>query len=262
MKNNGGTFEFGTIAGLILGLVSIFGSFLLEGGTLGALILIPAMMIVFGGTIATAMIGSPAKIFFRIPKLIKLALIPPKYDIVGTIEAIVNYAVVARKDGILALEKEVNNVSHPFLKKILRLAIDGTDPETIREIADVEISYIEERHNANAGVFTKMGGYAPTMGIIGTVMGLISTLANAGEDPNVLIRHIASAFIATLWGVFSANIIYLPIADRLKSIHAEEKILLEIIVEGVLAIQAGEVPSIIKTKLYSMLPISEQAAED
>jgi chemotaxis protein MotA len=261
MKNNS-TFEFGTIAGLILGVLSIFGSFLLEGGTLGALILIPAMLIVFGGTIATAMISSPAKIFFKIPSFIKLALIPPKFNVVETIETIVNYAIIARKDGILALEKEVNNVSHPFLKKMLRLAIDGTDPETIREIADVEINYITERHMANATVFQKMGGYAPTMGIIGTVMGLISTLANAGGDPNELIHHIASAFIATLWGVFSANVIWLPIADRLKAIHAEEKILLEIIVEGVLAIQAGEVPTIIKTKLYSMFPISEQKIED
>jgi len=261
MKNNS-TFEFGTIVGLILGLISIFGSFLLEGGTLGALILIPAMLIVFGGTTAAAMIGSPARIFFKIPALIKLALIPPKFNVVETIETIVNYAIIARKDGILALEKEVNAISNPFLKKMLRLAIDGTDPETIREIAEIEISYITERHMANATIFQKMGGYAPTMGIIGTVMGLISTLANAGGDPNELIRHIASAFIATLWGVFSANVIWLPISDRLKSIHAEEKILLEIIVEGVLAIQAGEVPTIIKTKLYSMFPISEQAIED
>lgn len=260
MKGNS-NFEFGTIVGLILGVLSIFGSFLLEGGTLGALILIPAMLIVFGGTIATAMIGSPAKIFFKIPSFIKLALVPPKFNIVETIDMIVNYAIIARKDGILALEKEVNNISHPFLKKMLRLAIDGTDPETIREIADIEINYITERHMANAMIFQKMGGYAPTMGIIGTVMGLISTLANAGGDPNELIRHIASAFIATLWGVFSANIIWLPISDRLKSIHAEEKVLLEIIVEGVLAIQAGEVPTIIKTKLYSMFPISEQAIE-
>ena len=261
MKNNGG-FEFGTIVGLILGVVSIFGSFLLEGGTLGALILIPAMIIVFGGTIATAMIGSSARIFFNIPRLIKIALVPPKFDIVGTIETIVNYAVVARKDGILALEKEINNVSHPFLQKMLRLAVDGTDPETIREIAEIEMGYIEERHNINASVFSKMGGYAPTMGIIGTVMGLISVFANAGDDPNELIHHIASAFIATLWGVFTANIIWLPISDRLKSIHNEEKILLEIILEGVLAIQAGEVPTIIKTKLYSMLPSSEQAIEE
>ncbi|CUS83949.1 hypothetical protein JGI13_00993 [Candidatus Kryptonium thompsonii] len=116
MKNNS-NFEFGTIVGLILGVLSIFGSFLLEGGTLGALILIPAMLIVFGGTIATAMIGSPAKIFFKIPSFIKLALIPPKFNIVETIETIVNYAIIARKDGILALEKEVNNISHPFFEK-------------------------------------------------------------------------------------------------------------------------------------------------
>jgi len=260
-EGKGGGFEFGTIAGIMLGFGSIFGSFILEGGTLGALILIPAMVIVFGGTLAAALIGTPKDIFLKMPKFLMLACFPPKINVVETIQTVVDYSTTARKGGLLALESILVDVTNPFLKKMLGLAVDGTNPEVIREIAEIEISYITERHNANASVFVKMGGYSPTMGIIGTVMGLIKTLANAGEDATMLIKHIASAFIATLWGVFMANIVWLPISDRLKSIHAEEKLSLEIMLEGVLAIQAGESPSLTQTKLYAMLPAYKQVTE-
>ena len=119
----------------------------------------------------------------------------------------------------------------------------------------------QERHYSNIFIFTKMGGYAPTMGIIGTVMGLIMTLANAGTDPNVLIKSIATAFIATLWGVFSANILWLPIGDRLKRCHSEEKNMMEISLEGVLTLQSGEIPSIMKARLVGMLPQKEQLSK-
>lgn len=260
-ESKGGKFEFGTIAGIMLGLGSIFGSFILEGGKLGALILLPAMIIVFGGTIATAMIGTPIESFLKLGKFFMLACFPPKVDAEGTIKTVVELSFSARKKGLLALESELGEIQNPFLKKILGLVIDGTSPEVIREIAEIEMGYIAERHNANANVFAKMGGYSPTMGIIGTVMGLIQTLANAGEDSNALIHHIASAFIATLWGVFMANLVWLPIADRLKSIHSEENMTLEIILEGTLAIQASENPNLTMAKLYSMLPLSKQKIE-
>ena len=131
----------------------------------------------------------------------------------------------------------------------------------LRALAETEVNYVGERHSRAAAIFQKMGGYSPTMGIIGTVMGLIATLASAGEDANILIRHIASAFIATLWGVFMANIVWLPIADKLKHIHDEEYLFMDMIVEGVLSIQAGEVPSVIKAKLNSMLPAAQQEAD-
>jgi chemotaxis protein MotA len=259
----GGKFEFGTISGILLGFGAILGGFILEGGALGALILIPALIIVFGGTLATVLIGTSRDIFLKLPKIFMLACFPPKCDAEGTIQIVIDYSTIARKGGLLALESGLGDITNPFLKKMLGLAVDGTSPEVIREIAEIEMSYIAERHNANAGVFGKMGGYSPTMGIIGTVMGLIKTLAEAGEgDSSKLIESIASAFIATLWGVFMANVIWLPIADRLKSIHAEEKLSLEIIIEGVLAIQAGESPSLARTKLCSMLPASKQAVEE
>jgi chemotaxis protein MotA len=252
------TIEIGTIAGLLSGIISIFGSFVLEGGKIGALIMIPAMLIVFGGTFATAMIGTSFKQFARIWKFAIVAFFPPKHDVESLIESIVNYATIARKDGLLALEKELERIGNPFLKKMLRFAIDGTDPETMKKVAEAEMGFLNERHMTNAAIFQKMGGYSPTMGIIGTVMGLIVTLANAGGDPNDLIHHIATAFIATLWGIFMANIVWLPIADKLKTIHGEENLMMEIILEGVVSLQAGEIPAIVRAKLRSMLPTSEQ----
>ncbi len=252
------TIEIGTVSGLLFGLFAIFGSFLMEGGKIGALIMIPAMTIVFGGTFATAMIGTSFKQFSKIWKYALVAFMPPKHDVEKLIGTIVRYATIARKEGLLALEKELNGIDHNFLKKMLRFAIDGTDPQTIRAVADAEMGFLNERHSSNALVFQKMGGYAPTMGIIGTVMGLIVTLANAGGDPNDLIHHIASAFIATLWGIFTANIMWLPLADKLKTIHGEENLVMEVALEGVLSLQAGEIPAIVKAKLRAMLPSNEQ----
>lgn len=246
------------LIGLIFGVLAIFGSFILEGGAFKALLMIPALIIVFGGTAAAAIIGNPEKIVFRFPQLMKLALFPPKMDVLGVIQSFVELSTVARKEGILALEERAQAIENPFFRKMVTLAVDGIEPEVIRELAENEITYITERHMANAGLFQKMGGYSPTMGIIGTVMGLISTLANAGEDATVLVKHIATAFIATLWGVFMANIVWLPICDRLKAIHAEEKLYLDIIVEGIDSIQSGENPTVTGMKLYSMLPGSMQ----
>lgn len=252
------SFDIATAGGLILGVIAIFGSFMLEGGQLGALILLPAMTIVFGGTIAAAMIGTSTKQFMTVGKLVRLALFPPRYELQEAIDNIVRFSTVARKDGLLALEKELGQVTNPFMRKVLRFAIDGTEPDVLRALAETEVRYVSERHSQGASIFQKMGGYSPTMGIIGTVMGLIATLAAAGDDPNTLIRHIASAFIATLWGVFMANIVWLPIADKLRHIHNEEYLFMDMIVEGILAIQAGEIPSVIKAKLNSMLPASVQ----
>ena len=255
------SFDIATALGLTLGVVAIFGSFILEGGSIAGLILLPAMTIVFLGTFAAAMIGTSIKEFLQIGPMFKLALFPPTYEVKETIDDIVRYSTVARKEGLLALEKELDKVTDAFMKKILRFAIDGTEPEVLRSLAETEVNYVGERHARSAAIFQKMGGYSPTMGIIGTVMGLIATLASAGEDPNILIRHIASAFIATLWGVFMANIVWLPIADKLKYMHDKEYLFMDMIVEGVLAIQAGEVPSVIKARLNSMLPANQQEVD-
>ena len=252
------TLDIGTLGGLALGVLSIFGSFALEGGSVGALMLLPAMLIVFGGTFGAALLGTSMQNFTKIGSLFKMALFPPQFEVKGAIDKIVKFSTIARKDGLLALEKELDSVENAFMKKILRFAIDGTDPEVLRSLAETEVTNAAQRHAKSSSIFQKMGGYSPTMGIIGTVMGLIATLAAAGEDPNLLIHHIASAFIATLWGVFMANVVWLPISDKLKHIQGEENLFMEVIVEGILAIQVGEIPSVIKAKLNSMLPSSQQ----
>jgi chemotaxis protein MotA len=253
--------KIGTPFGLFFGVVCIFGAFFLEGGTLDKIILGPALIIVLGGTFAATMIGIPLNDFFKVFSLIKIAFFPKRYDFKNTIDEIVDFSAMARKEGILSLEREVGRIDNTFFQKFIKYAIDGTDPETIRNIGETEIRYITQRHDKYSDIFKKMGGYSPTMGIIGTVMGLITTLANAGSEPEILVRHIATAFIATLWGIFMANLVWLPIADKLKNVHSEEEIFMEIVVEGTLSIQAGEIPSLIRAKLYTILPSSEQPIE-
>jgi len=251
--------KYGAIAGLVLGLFSIFGSFFYEGGSFVALFLLPPLVIVFGGTFAATIIGFGLEKFNNIWFLIRLAYSPREYDVVIIINMMVEFAIKARKEGLLILEKELETMPYFFPRKLLKFAIDGTDPESLQNIAAIEMKAMQDRHYSNVFVFMKMGGYAPTMGILGTVMALITTLAKAGGDPNALIHGIAVAFIATLWGVFTANIFWLPIADKLKECHLEEKHMMEISLEAVLAIESGEIPSVIRARLISMLPQKKQA---
>ena len=247
-----------TFIGILIGIASIFGAFIWEGGTVDTLVMLPAMLIVFGGTFAAAMAGSSARHMARLPRLILLSIFPPKYDREEIINQIVIFSLIARREGILSLEKYLDKVKHPYLKKLFEICIDGTDPATLKNIVESEIEYISERHDANIKLFVKMGGYSPTMGIIGTVMGLIATLASAGEDPTVLIHHIASAFIATMWGIFMANIVWLPIGDKLKAMHNDEVQLMSVMMDGAYAVQSGDNPSVVRARLASAFPLSEQ----
>lgn len=248
----------GSFYGLLLGFSAIFGAYLIEGGSFRTLFLLPAMIIVFGGTFSATIIGVGFDKFKKIFSLAKLAYFPPKYEIKKLIDGFVSISIKSRQEGILAVENQLNRLIYPFPKKMMHFVMDGTDIDLLENIALSEMKAMQGRHDTHISIFTKMGGYAPTMGIIGTVMGLIMTLANAGKDPDTLIHNIASAFIATLWGIFSANLIWLPIADRLKQCHLEEKYMMEVSLEGVMAIQSGEIPSIVKSRLMSLLPQKEQ----
>lgn len=253
--------DIGTVGGLLLGLFAVFGSFLMEGGTFGSLVLLPPMMIVFLGTFATALIGVSMKTFMSMGTMMKIAMFNQERSLRGTIDQLVNFAYIIRREGILALESQITTIEDPFLRKGIQLMIDGSEQEYIKEVMELELDQMTERHMKGATMFSKMGGFAPTMGIIGTVMGLITTLAGAGGDPNDLIHHIAGAFIATLWGVFNANIVWLPMSDKLKFRHAEEMEEKHMILVGVLSMQAGENPGAMKLKLESFLPASEQDVE-
>jgi len=250
--------KIGSINGLLLGMISIFGAFMIEGGSLRALFLVAPLLVVFGGTFAAIIIGFGLENFKNILKLIKLAYFPRTYNLHKLIDNYFRVSVKARKEGLLSIEREIESFEYPFTQKVVRYAVDGTDKDTLENLAVLEMKAMQDRHNANSFIFSKMGGYAPTMGILGTVMALIMTLANAGSDPNLLIKNIATAFIATLWGVLSANLFWLPIGDRLKQCHIEEKHMMEISLEGVLALQNGEIPTILRARLISMLPLKEQ----
>jgi chemotaxis protein MotA len=250
--------KIGSLNGIVLGIISIFGAFLIEGGSLRTLFLAAPILIVFGGTFAAVIIGFGFERVKNIFKLIKLAYFPNSYNLHKLIDNYFRLSIKSRKEGLLSIEKEIETFEYSFTQKIVRFAVDGTDKDTIENLALLEMKAMQDRHNANIFIFSKMGGYAPTMGILGTVMALIMTLANAGSDPNLLIKNIATAFIATLWGVFSANLLWLPIGDKLRQCHLEERHMMEISLEGVMALQSGEIPSILRARLISMLPQKEQ----
>jgi chemotaxis protein MotA len=244
--------DIATILGLILGIGSLIGSFLMEGGHLSALVQMPAIILVIFGTFGAAAITTSVKELTNIPNLIKVALFEARMDTRQLIELIFELSQKARKNGLLSLEKDLDGIKEPFLKKAIQLAIDGFETNKIREILEIEMAYIEERHKAGAMFFNKLGGFSPTLGIMGTVLGLIHALGNMENSSNMA-AAIASAFIATLWGVAMANLIYLPISDKLKHKHQHEALYLEIITEGVISLAMGDNPRVIRMKLVSFL---------
>ncbi|HVN96308.1 MAG TPA: flagellar motor protein [Syntrophorhabdaceae bacterium] len=244
--------DIATILGLLLGVGSLIVSFVMEGGHLSALIQIPAMVLVIFGTFGAATITTSVKQLFNLPTLIKVAMFEKKMDTQDLIELIFGLSQKARKNGLLSLEKELDSIDEPFLRKAIQLAIDGFETNKIREILEIEMAYMEERHKAGAMFFGKLGGFSPTLGIMGTVLGLIHALGSMENSSNMA-SAIASAFIATLWGVAMANLIYLPISDKLKFKHQDEALFFEIITEGVISLAMGDNPRVIRMKLVSFL---------
>ncbi len=244
--------DFATIGGFVLAVGAIVISYLLEGGSLGAVLQLPAMMLVLLGTIGAATITTSMKTVMAIPTFLKIALFANPRSPVELINTIVTLAEKARRDGLLPLESEAKKIKDPFLRKAVELVVDGTDPAVVRSILETEMAFISLRHKEGATLFQKLGGFAPTLGILGTVLGLIKTLGNT-SDASKMAESIASAFIATLWGVGSANILYLPVGDKLRLRHEEEQLFLELAMEGVISIQSGENPRVIRTKLLSFL---------
>lgn len=249
-----------TIIGFTLALVSICATVLVEGGKLVSLINLPAFIIVFGGTTAAIMVSFPMKRIGAIPSLTKKAMGQENYHMEEMIDSLVAFAERARREGLLALENDIQNSDNQFLKKGLQLIVDGTDPDLIRSILETELVFMEKELDEKAAVFDSAGGYAPTLGIMGTVMGLVNVLNNLSE-PAELGHSIATAFIATLYGVASANLFWLPIGNKLKIKAKEEIILYELILEGILSIQAGNNPRILQEKLKSFLVAAQKQSQ-
>jgi chemotaxis protein MotA len=245
-----------TIIGAGMALAAILGSMIMEGGNIGSMFLIPPMILVFGGTIGAAAAGGLMSDLKNLPKSLIRAITAKVTTPHDGVETIVAMAERARRDGLLALEADVQGIEDPFLKRALEMAVDGTDADEVADILGTEVDAKRHADAAAAKIFQDMGGYGPTIGIIGTVLGLVHVLGNLG-DPSTLGEKIASAFVATLWGVMTANIFWFPLANRLKRVSAAECEQMELAIEGVLAIQAGSNPRLVAQKLNSMVSAGE-----
>src|SRR3954470_9451206 len=247
--------------GLVVALVGLYLGATMEGSNPMAILSPSAMSIVLGGTLGAVIIGTRFASITNIPKMYMKAFNPDVADLNAKVSELVGYAEAARRDGLLALDEVTSTIEDPFTKKGLQLVVDGTDPDLVAAILDSENDAMRKRHAAGVQPFDKAGGYAPTMGIIGTVFGLIHVLANL-DKPATLGPSISAAFVATLIGVASANGIYLPISARLKQLSQAELHARSLIVEGVLSIQAGDNPRVVQEKLIAFVPPSERVDAD
>jgi len=241
-----------TILGIVVGLVAIIGGNLLEGGHTESLMIFTAFFIVFGGTLGAVMVQTPLKIFLLGLKRLKWMVAPPSNNSAAMIEKIVNWSQLARKEGLLSLQTVAEQESDPFSKNGLQMLADGGEPEVIRSILEVEMASSESKDLQAAKVWEGFGGYAPTIGIIGAVMGLIHVMNNLA-DPSSLGPGIAVAFVATIYGVGLANLLFLPTASKLKSLVNAQTHYREMIVDGLVCIAEGENPRNIDSKLKGYL---------
>jgi len=238
--------------GVAIAFAAILGGNWMEGGHLDTLANGPAMVIVLGGSIGAVLLQTPMHVFLRAMRMLGMVFMPPKRALEETIEKLVEWSRVARKDGLLGLEAAVQNEDDLFVRKGMQLLVDGNEPDEIRHTLEVELDS-RERFDLQAGkVLEAMGGYSPTIGIIGAVMGLIHVMQNL-SDPSKLGSGIATAFVATIYGVGLANLFLLPMANKLKAYVLQESHYRELVIEGLVAISEGENPRQIETRLQGFL---------
>lgn len=249
-----------TLIGILLAFVVVVVVNMLEGGNPMAMLILPPILLVFGATLLVCMAGgtmADTKLAYVGLKNAFAGKVPTAVDLVPEL---VTLADKARREGLLALEDAVAEIDDPFLARALTLAIDGSDPEDLRDILEAEIRSKKSEHKQAAKYWNSAGGYAPTIGIVGTVMGLIHVLEQLSE-PEKLGHLIAAAFVATLWGVLSANAIFLPVGARLQRLGELEIARMELVVEGVSALQAGSNPRLLAQRLRALLPAAEREEE-
>ena len=234
--------------GIIVCLVAMLVADVLDGGSPAAFVNPSAIILIFGATFGATMATTSVKQFMTFPKLLGLSMKPRVSDMAEIREMLVKFAERARREGLLALEADVEAVEDPFIRHGLQMVIDGLEPDTVEEILEIEIESMQARHMKGIDMFAKMGGYSPTFGVLGTVMGLVSVLSNLA-DPSGLGESIATAFIATLFGVGAANILWLPISGNLRGKDQAEAAERRLALSAILAIQAGDNPRIVAQKL-------------
>jgi chemotaxis protein MotA len=252
--------DFASIAGVLLAFGGILAGLIMDGGRIEDVKQVTAALIVFGGTIGAVMVTSPASALLPAFKRLGLVFLDRSQPVNQTLDAIIEYAAQARKQGIVSLEQQANEASDPFLRKALNLAVDGIDTNQIRTTMELEIDLLEQQGEAEAKVFDAAGGYAPTIGIIGAVLGLMQVMKHLADIDGVG-RGIASAFVATVYGVGSANLLFLPAANKLRARTRAVVKLREMTLEGVLAIVEGLNPKLIRTKLDAYLDAGTAGAK-
>lgn len=241
-----------SLAGIAIGLVAIIGGQILEGGQVGSLVQPTALLIVLGGTLGAVLLQSPFHIFKRGIKMAKWVWVPPVIEQKRQIDQILSWSQLSRREGLLALENFIPGLKDDFVRRGLQLLVDGADPERIRELLEVEIDTFEDEWRQSAKIWEAAGGYSPTIGILGAVMGLIHVMENL-SDPTKLGAGIAVAFVATIYGVGLANLIYLPIAGKLKYYISRMVAAREMLVDGLVGIAVGDNPRIIEGRLKGYL---------
>jgi chemotaxis protein MotA len=245
--------DMGTILGVLIAAMAILLGLLLEGGQIQQIAQPTAALIVFGGTLGAILVQFPLQVVLTAFRRLAAIFLVPKGDPMRAIETIVAISHKARKQGIVSLDSELENLEDPFLKKALMLAVDGTEPGELRSMMELEIEKRGEHEENSAKVFESAGGFSPTIGIIGAVLGLIQVMQHL-DDINEVGRGIAVAFVATIYGVGAANLLFLPSAGKLRIRLRDEQLIHEMILEGVISILEGMNPRMIETKLMSFVP--------
>jgi len=249
-----------SLLGIILAVGSILGGMLLEGGHLGSIVQATAFIIVMGGTVGAVMLQFPLPVFLKAMTSLKMVFFNQAQDMKGLIAELVELSNLSRKQGLLALEGKIKTVEDPLLAKGLQLVVDGTEPPKIREILEVEVDTFDEEFALAGKVWDSFGGYCPTVGILGAVLGLIHVMENLA-DPSALGGGIAVAFVATVYGVGAANLFFLPFGGKIKMKAKEMVTTRNMIIEGLVALGQGENPRMIEEKLSGYLPEKDRATE-
>ncbi|MGY1808160.1 motility protein A [Blastococcus sp. SYSU D00669] len=249
-----------TLIGIAVALGGLLVTMLADGVAPSELLLLPAIVLVVAGTAGAVVAGSAMDDVRKVGRWVRQALAPARVPTAAQrIDVLVDLAGRARREGLLALDRQVGDVDDPFLRRGLRLAIDGTDPERLKAYLEAEISVLQAEDRAAARFFARMGGYAPTVGIIGTVVGLMHVMGRL-DQPDTIGPLVASAFVATLWGVLSANVLWLPMSARILRTSALRSAQLELLLTGIAEIQAGTNPRLVRQRLTGLLPPAEAAA--
>jgi chemotaxis protein MotA len=248
-----------TLIGFVISMAALLIFMVMEGADPTSLIFIPAIILVIVATFGAAMSGQTMDDLKKMPGWFKLALMPAKVPpATDQIQTLVTLAEKARKEGLLALEAQVKAIEDPFLKRGLQMGIDGTDPEELRAVLESEITAKKAEDKVAAKFMTTMGGYAPTIGIVGCIVGLMNVMGSL-SNPEALGPMIAAAFVATLWGVMAANFWFLPMGAKILRVSELQAAQMELLVEGITEIQAGTSPRAVRLKLTSLIPPSELA---